>query len=347
MIDDEIFPYSVNVELTLACNLRCLHCGSTAGRARRDELSKEEFEKIFRGLGELGCHEVCLLGGEPFVRKDWYEVAGSAIEQDIDVLFITNGFNMSQRILKKLGRLGRVDRIGVSIDGADAGVHDRIRGKAGSFDRAWRAACMIRDAGFETGIITTVSQMNISDLERMKEMIIGQDFTWQIQTAAPQGGRFDRNFIITRKQFYELGTTISRWRNSIPVDDLPVCGSHDLGYFSRTLTRYGELPTWNGCGAGLYTLGIMSDGRVKGCLSQHDDFIEADLRQRSVVDIWKDEKLFARNRKFSVDMLVGHCERCPHGLQCRAGCSNISYNMTGSTYDNPYCFHGIEENGIE
>ena len=346
MIDGRFFPYSVNVEITLACNMRCLHCGSTAGRARSDELTGAEFGEIFRGLGELGCHEACLLGGEPFVRKDWYEEARSAVEADIDVLFITNGYNMSRSILEKLGRLGRVDRIGVSIDGADAGVHDRIRGKAGSFERAWRAACMVRDAGFETGIITTVSQINLSELERMKDRIHKQDLTWQIQTAAPQGKRFDRSFILTPKQFYELGRMISTWRSSIPVDDLPVCGSHDLGYFSRTLTRYGELPAWSGCGAGLYTLGIMSDGRVKGCLSQHDDFIEASLRERGIEDIWNDGKLFARNRRFSVDMLEGHCKGCPHGDRCRAGCSNVSYNMTGSTYDNPYCFHRMERDGV-
>jgi len=73
------YPYSVNIELTLACNMRCEHCGSSAGRPRPSELSVEEFDTLFADLKRLGGYEVCLLGGEPFVRPDWYEVAHEII----------------------------------------------------------------------------------------------------------------------------------------------------------------------------------------------------------------------------------------------------------------------------
>ena len=346
MVDEKYYPYSVNIELTLACNLRCLHCGSTAGKTRRDELDKAQFRRLFEGLAELGCYEVCLLGGEPFVRKDWYDIAASAIGAGLEILFITNGYNFSPGLLGDLRRLGAVDRIGVSVDGATADVHDRIRGRVGSFDRAWRAAEMIRDAGIETGVISAVSKLNVGQLPQMKDMIYKKNFTWQIQSAAPTGERFDRSCILTPEEFYEVGRMISTWRNAVPVDDLPVCGSHDFGYFSSVLTRYSELPDWNGCGAGLYTLGITSNGGVKGCLSQHDDFLEDNIKQRSIIDIWNDERLFARNRRFSVDLLEGDCKGCPHGETCRAGCSNLSYTMTGCTYNNPYCFYRMETKGI-
>jgi radical SAM protein with 4Fe4S-binding SPASM domain len=345
-MDRDWYPYSVNIELTLACNMRCLHCGSTAGKARRDELTREEFARVFRGLAALGCSEVCLLGGEPFMRKDWYAVAGDAADAGLKLVFITNGLAVRESVVGKLRRLGAVDRVGVSVDGPTARIHERIRGRKGSFEKAWRAARLLRDGGFETGIITTVSRINFSSLEAMKDLVAGQSFTWQIQTAAPQGKRFDREFIISPLEFYEVGRLVSRWRNTIPVEELPVCGSHDLGYFSNTLTRYAELPEWYGCGAGLYTLGIMSDGRVKGCLCQHDDFIEAHVRRRGVEEIWNDERLFARNRRFRVELLEGDCRGCEHGSVCRAGCSNLSYTMTGSTYNNPYCFHRMERLGI-
>ena len=343
---ERFYPYSVNVELTLACNMRCLHCGSTAGRARRDELSAAELARVFRGLAALGCREVCLLGGEPFLRKDWQEVAASACREGLKVLFITNGYAVGPEVVRALRRLGGVDRVGVSLDGPTAEVHERIRGKPGSFERARRAAAMLRDAGFETGVITTLSRINFPHLERMKDMLRGQDLTWQIQTAAPQGKRFDRRFVLSPRQFYEAGRLISSWRATLPVAELPVCGSHDFGYFSRVLRNYGELPDWHGCGAGLYTLGIMSDGRIKGCLCQHEDFVEASVRRRSIEAIWRDRRLFARNRRFDPSMLEGDCAGCPHGPVCRAGCSNLSYVLSGSTYSNPYCFHRLESKGI-
>ncbi len=38
----EGFPFIVGWELTLRCNLRCKHCGSSAGAERLDELTLDE-----------------------------------------------------------------------------------------------------------------------------------------------------------------------------------------------------------------------------------------------------------------------------------------------------------------
>ena len=67
----------VNIELTLRCNLRCLHCGSTAGEPRKDELEAEEWIKLIEDLAQLGCREVCLLGGEPFLASGWCPIPPS------------------------------------------------------------------------------------------------------------------------------------------------------------------------------------------------------------------------------------------------------------------------------
>ena len=50
-----------NIELTLKCNMRCLHCGSTAGKSRARELSLEMWLQVMSQLAGLGCKEVCLL----------------------------------------------------------------------------------------------------------------------------------------------------------------------------------------------------------------------------------------------------------------------------------------------
>ncbi|MGD9209897.1 MAG: radical SAM protein [Desulfobacteraceae bacterium] len=345
-VNKDYFPYSVNIELTRACNLRCLHCGSTAGKSLSQELTLAEYDELFKGLYELGCHEVCLLGGEPFIRKDWYEIAQNCCDNGLNILFVTNGWLCSKEILNKLKRLDNVQRIGVSIDSAYEKEHDFIRGREGAFASAFKTAYALRDAGFETGIITTLSKINISRFGDLKDRLYQQNFTWQIQVAAPQGDRFDRRYVLSLPEYYQVGKTISNWRNSISIRDLPVCGGHDVGYFSQHFSNYSELSKWHGCGAGLYTLGVVSDGRIKGCLCHHDDFSQGNIRERSIVDIWKDKHLFLRNRNFNRDLLEGYCKDCPYGSDCRAGCSNLAYNITGSTYNNPYCFYSIEKRGI-
>ncbi len=338
-------PYSVNIEVTLACDLRCFHCGSTAGRPRPDELTFDELKTCFHDLARLGGEEVCLLGGEPLLRRDWEALCREVGEAGLGLVMITNGMKVTPDVVRALASMDHLNRIGVSLDAADPAVHDAIRGRKGAYERALRALFSLRDAGLEVGAITTLSRRNFAQLGPLRDLLVGQDITWQIQMASPGGARFTPEDHLDRGQFYEVGRFISECRRTNSVEELPVAGSHDIGYHSDLLGPTGELPQWNGCGAGLYTLGIMSDGRVKGCLSQHDDFVEADVRRRSLVDIWNDPTLFARNRAFRPEMLEGFCRTCKHGPSCRAGCANVAYTTTGRLYDNPFCFYRIEQEG--
>src|SRR2546421_10403449 len=62
-------PVHVVWELTLACNLKCVHCGSRAGTRRPGELTTEECLDLVAQLAELGTREVTLIGGEAFLRR--------------------------------------------------------------------------------------------------------------------------------------------------------------------------------------------------------------------------------------------------------------------------------------
>ncbi|MHA1224769.1 MAG: radical SAM protein [Candidatus Heimdallarchaeaceae archaeon] len=78
-------------ELTLACNMRCKHCGSSAGTARVNELSLEEAYKLCKELANEGCDLVTLMGGEPFVREDWKEISWCIRDLGMKLGYVTNG----------------------------------------------------------------------------------------------------------------------------------------------------------------------------------------------------------------------------------------------------------------
>jgi MoaA/NifB/PqqE/SkfB family radical SAM enzyme len=61
-------------EITLKCNLACIHCGSRAGDARTNELSITEALDLVAQMADLGIKEVTLIGGEAFMRPDWLEI---------------------------------------------------------------------------------------------------------------------------------------------------------------------------------------------------------------------------------------------------------------------------------
>ena len=90
-------------------------------------------------------------------------------------------------------------------------------------------------------------------------------------------------------------------------------------------------------------IGITSDGGVVGCLAMGNDrFVEGNVRDKSLREIWEDPNSFAYIRKFDVTKVGPNCRDCKHGAKCKGGCSAMSYTTTERFHNDPYCFHTIE-----
>ncbi len=322
-------------ELTLECNLRCSHCGSLAGRPRPDELSTTECFALCESLAETGCRDVALMGGEPLLRKDFFKVASCARQLGMNVNIVSNGLHLDAHI-DELSRL-EPKVVGISLDGMKSN-HELIRGE-GTWERTLSAVDLLEQRGIQTTVITTVSKINFKDLPRMKELIIGRGINWQIQTAMPFGS-FKRELTLSKEEFYATALFISKERVKNRYEDLPVVGAHCYGYFSKVLPGC----VWDGCTAGISTLGITSNGGIVGCLSMGNDrFLEGNVRERPLQEIWTDPESFSYNRKFKPTDLGENCSQCKHGARCRGGCTSVSNALTGRFHNNPYCFYMIEK----
>jgi MoaA/NifB/PqqE/SkfB family radical SAM enzyme len=73
-------------EITLACDLKCHHCGSRAGKRRPDELTTDECLDLVRQLARMGTREVTLIGGEAYLRRDWLKIIREIRDQGMDCL---------------------------------------------------------------------------------------------------------------------------------------------------------------------------------------------------------------------------------------------------------------------
>ena len=322
-------------EFTLACNLNCSHCGSSAGKPRPDELNTLECFKLCEELAELGCKEIALMGGEPFLRDDWYSVGQCIKDLGMDLNFISNGADIDVLI----GKISRLEPgvIGISIDGAQK-THDLIRGK-GNWIKSMRSIDLLLDAGIELTIITTLSKINFRDLPKIRELIIKRGINWQIQIATPFGN-FNNENMLTAEQFYETAIFIAQERKNHSFEDLPVVGAHDYGYFSEILP---ECNNWSGCIAGIENIGITSNGDILGCLSMgNNHFVEGNIRTTSLTNIWENPDNFSYNRKFDESLLGPNCMSCQFRLRCKGGCNSVSYSLTKKFHNDPYCFYHLE-----
>lgn len=330
-------------ELTLKCNLKCIHCGSAAGKKRDNELSKEEALNLCEDLKKTGCKSVALMGGEPLLSDYFFDVACKIRELSMDLCVITNGTVFSDDIIKKLKDLNP-QAVATSLDGAKSFTHDRIRGVSGSFDKTLKFIEKCLEYSLPVSVITTVSKINISELNDIKEMIKGRKIAWQIQVAGSEGNRFDKKYIIDETEFYSAGIFIETLRRNYPVSEIPVIGAHDMGYNSCFIKNIWLYEQWPGCQAGISVVGIRSNGDVMGCLSINDErFVEGNVREKKLYDIWNSENHFEYSRKFKKSDAGENCKNCHYIESCKGGCSEMSLSLTGKLHNDPYCFYMIEK----
>jgi len=340
MFKERYIPYYALFELTLKCNMRCLHCGSSAGNRRVKELSTEEWKGVIKELSDMECKLVTLLGGEPFIRRDWFEISKEIKDRGMDLTIISNGLLINERLVSKLRTLEPYT-IAISLDGGTEKTHDYIRQVNGSFKQVMKALELLRSADINTSVITTLSKMNFKELPKIRELLVGRNIAWQIQIASIVG-RFQKEQMLSKEEFYSAGLFIATSREKYSIDELPVTGAHCFGYHSRILPNVNIAP-WKGCPAGLFTVGIQSDGGVKGCLSLSDDFIEGNIRKISLHELWNNPNFASYNRNFKKHDLNGDCAKCRFGKSCRGGCLSVSTSVTGKPHADPYCFRIIEK----
>jgi radical SAM protein with 4Fe4S-binding SPASM domain len=117
-------------------------------------------------------------------------------------------------------------------------------------------------------------------------------------------------------------------------------GGDCMGLGAKNLVTQIDYSTGN-CAAGKTVVGIRSNGDVVGCLSiMNNDYIEGNIRQRSLTDIWNDEHAFAYNR--NPVKLTGRCAGCTQAQSCKGGCKSLNV-ACGHPTESPYCMQFMNE----
>lgn len=129
-------------DITKVCNLHCKQCYSNSGRPSKNELTTSEVFSIIDQLATNRVFYIYFLGGEPLLRYDFFEILRKCREKDIITMMSTNGWFVDKKNTEKLLNSG-IHTVRVSIDGATADVHDKIRGVKGSFEKALKALSIL------------------------------------------------------------------------------------------------------------------------------------------------------------------------------------------------------------
>jgi MoaA/NifB/PqqE/SkfB family radical SAM enzyme len=173
-------PFLVVWDFTHKCNLQCKHCYSNSGAVEEEELSTKQALDVVDQLADAHVTALAFSGGEPLMRKDFFQVARHASDRGLYVSLASNGTLLTKENVAKI-KEAKVNYIDVSIDGACAKTHDDFRGVSGTFDKAVAGLRNCVEADLCVCIATTVGKNNMAELPAiidLAEKIHAERFTY-------------------------------------------------------------------------------------------------------------------------------------------------------------------------
>ncbi len=157
-------PGFLIASITSSCNLHCAGCYSRCSNATNDappvdQLSSEEWLRIFREAEELGVSFILLAGGEPMIRRDIVEAAGKM--RNIIFPVFTNGTFIDQRYFKLLDECRNLIPV-LSIEGGQE-ITDARRG-SGIYKLVTENMDRFQEKGLIFGASITVTTENVREV---------------------------------------------------------------------------------------------------------------------------------------------------------------------------------------
>ena len=162
-------------ETTIKCNLTCAHCRRLeSDEAAVTDLSTAQAIDLMEQLAELGRNQpvmpvLVFSGGEPLCRDDLFELVGKARSLGITPALATNGTLVDGGVAEDIRDSG-IARVAVSLDGATAEVHDKLRRVETSFERAIEGIGHLRDKNVPFQINITLTKHNAHQLQDVYEL---------------------------------------------------------------------------------------------------------------------------------------------------------------------------------
>jgi heme b synthase len=311
-------------------------------------LTTEQCTGLLDDIASFSKPVIILTGGEPLLRPDIYDIASYGDRRGLRMVLATNATLVTSEIARKMLRAG-IQRVSVSIDGLDAGSHDRFRGVPGAFRLSMAGIEAMKKAGMEFQINTTVTKGNLRQIEGILNLALqlgaaahhifllvptgrGKDLADQEITPA--------DYEKTLNWFYEKSL-------NCPIQLKATCAPH---YYRILHQRRKEIPSpakssehpfhtmTRGCMGGSSFCFISHTGQVQPC--GYLDLDCGQIKENSFADIWKNSGIFKNLR--DLQQLKGKCGHCEFIRVC-GGCRARAHEITGNYLaEEPFCVYEPE-----
>lgn len=354
-------PFTIAWEVTRACALVCVHCRATA-IPRRDptELSFDEAIRLIDDIESFGNPILIFTGGDPMMRRDLFDlIAYASHEKKLRTSLTPSATALVTPTRLQQAKDAGILRLAVSLDGPNAEVHDAFRGFSGSFERTMEILRDVNAIDMPMQINTTVCRYNFPVIEQMPAIV--EKFSavqWSVFFLVPTGRGKAEDMISPEEHEWMLN-----W-----LFDLSKTAGFDIKatacpHYRRVAIQREKAARHSGdtsgpagpirfAGAGFqYDDGL--DRPIKGvndgkgfcfvshigevCPSGFLPVVAGNVRERSIVDIYRNSDVFQQLRDAS--LLKGKCGICEYREVCggsRARAYAVAEDYLASE---PYCIY--------
>jgi SynChlorMet cassette radical SAM/SPASM protein ScmF len=324
---------SIFFYITNSCNLSCAHCWLSREKnvPSTGELTTAEIMDIIDQAMPLGLREIKISGGEPFIRDDIPDIVEYADELGLTSRIETNATLLGEDAARRLGGSRGLRFVAVSLDGASAVTHARLRGSTGSYHAALRGIEYLVRHDIRVEVITSLHRHNLHDIEDIIALVAGLGASGFKINPVVQLGRgqemADRGDLLSLEEVLDLNRRLDNGLGDRFA--IPVFMSVPVAFRSLTALRRQGL---GGCGV-LNLLGVLPNGELSICGigETHTDLVFGHARKTPLKEVWEGSPVLDQVRKEIALWPTGVCQRCMVRRYCRWGyCRAEAYALLGS-----------------
>lgn len=324
-------PIDVHFALTNRCPLECKHCYKSSSVEFTDDISLDQIKDIIDVLADKQVFSVAFGGGEPFTRKDIFEIAEYTRNKGIVPNVTTNGYYITKSSAVKCKVFGHM-HISLDLPSED---FDKIK-NVGAFKAAERAIELLNQQNIHIGINCVISRKNFDYLEDLVKFCLSKNIRDILFLRFKPMGRADKQYHemkLTNEQntrlFPLLKKLIKKYRVMIQVD----CSLTPMICFHKPKLKLMDFFGVQGCEGGNSFIEIKEDGSIRSC--SFSNFYGDNAL--NLEEIWDTSEYFLKYRNVT-QSIKEPCFLCKYSEICRGGCHVVSEFLTADfTNPDPEC----------
>ncbi len=316
----QLRPLSAMIELTNACNFKCIHC--YVSKCSEQFLEKKVIFNLLDTLKKFGCLKISYTGGEPLLHPDFSEIIDYTEKNGFQYTILSNGYLLTDRLVDKFKNSKLFQSIHLSFYGVTPDTHNSVTGVSDSHQKLMDWLRKLTEKNVKFILKTSIMKQNYIEWQNIMEFCDSMNYRQVSEfTLLPaENGDF-------KPLEYALGYGELLAVNLILQEKYNKKLALNSNYSDKT--KFLESAV---CVAGKNKLAVSYNGDVFPCISLRKSF--GNILNDKFEDIWYNNKELDEIREIRNSDVAG-CRDCDMIKYCKYRCPGVSYAYYGDVYRAP------------